>query len=164
MPDDYSSLPYRPCVGVMLINQQGKVWHGERIDTLGAWQMPQGGVDESESLKYAALRELEEEIGVTAEQVDIIAQTEDWLSYDLPEELLGIVWNGRYRGQKMHWFLMRFLSEDSAININTENPEFARWQWGDIDSLSGLIVPFKRKVYQSLVKQFKPVIQAQATN
>ena len=158
MTIDKQSLPYRPCVGVMLINSKGLVWQGERIDTPGAWQMPQGGVDENESLKYAALRELEEEISVTSDQVEILAQTEDWLSYDLPDELLDVVWNGRFRGQKMHWFLMRLTDEDSVINIQTENPEFARWQWGDIESLAGLIVPFKRKVYESLVAQFKPLV------
>lgn len=156
MSVDKISLPYRSCVGVMLVNNEGKVWQGERIDTPEAWQMPQGGVSEGESLKYAALRELEEEIGVKAPDVEIIAQTEDWLSYDLPDELVGVVWNGRYKGQKMHWFLMRLIASDSVININTANPEFARWQWGEIDHLSGLIVPFKRKVYESLVAQFKP--------
>ena len=160
MISDIDTLPYRACVGVMLINSQGKVWHGERIDTLGAWQMPQGGVNEEESLKYAALRELEEETSVSAHQVEILAQTEDWLSYDLPDELVGILWNGRFRGQKMHWFLMRLTAEDSVIDINTENPEFAKWQWGEIESLTGLIVPFKRKVYETLVAQFRPLIEA----
>lgn len=160
MAIDRDSLPYRPCVGVMLINGEGKVWQGERIDTLGAWQMPQGGVDEDESMKYAAYRELEEETGIAAEHVEILAKTKDWLSYDLPDELIGVVWKGMYRGQKMHWFLMRLTADDSVIDINTDNAEFARWQWGDIESLTGLIVPFKRKLYESLVAQFKPLIDA----
>ena len=126
MTVDRDSLPYRPCVGVMLINSEGKVWQGERIDTPGAWQMPQGGIDEEERHKYAALRELEEEIGVTEDQVEVLAKTEDWLTYDLPDELLGVVWSGRFRGQKMHWFLMRLTADESVINVNTESPEFAR--------------------------------------
>lgn len=158
MSSDIENLPYRPCVGIMLVNAEGLVWQGERIDTPGAWQMPQGGIEEYEELEAAAYRELEEEIGVTSDHVEILGRTEDWLSYDLPDELAGVVWNGRYKGQKMHWFLMRLTAEETVINTSTENPEFAQWQWGSIDTLTGLIVPFKRQLYKALVKQFKPLV------
>ncbi len=148
-----TDLPYRPCVGVMLINAEGKIFAGERIDTPDAWQMPQGGVDEGETLEAAALRELEEEIGVSADQVTILKATPDWVYYDLPDHLMGKAWGGRYRGQKQHWFLMELIASEDAINIATAHPEFGRWKWTDSASLIAEIVPFKRHVYQSVISQ-----------
>lgn len=148
-----TNLPYRPCVGVMLINTAGQIFAGERLDTPSAWQMPQGGVDDGESLEEAALRELEEEIGIASEQVKILKATSDWVYYDLPDHLLGKAWGGKYRGQKQHWFLMQLLASDEAINIETAHPEFGRWKWTDAASLVAEIVPFKRDVYQTVITQ-----------
>lgn len=146
-------LPYRPCVGVMLINRHGLVFVGERLDTPKAWQMPQGGIDKGETPKQAALRELEEEIGVSARSVAILKQTNDWVRYDLPPHLLGKVWGGKYCGQKQHWFLMRFDDTDDAINIHTQHPEFKRWKWSIPEMVLKEIVPFKRAVYQQVVNE-----------
>jgi putative (di)nucleoside polyphosphate hydrolase len=148
-----TDLPYRPCAGVMLINKSGRIFAGERIDTPGAWQMPQGGVDKGESAEQAALRELEEEIGVQAHQVALVRGTADWVYYDLPPHLLGKAWGGRYRGQKQHWFLMELLADDAAINIATAHPEFGRWKWTDADTLVQEIVPFKRGAYEAVVAE-----------
>lgn len=148
-----TDLPYRPCVGVMLINAEGQIFAGERLDTPDAWQMPQGGVDAGESLEEAALRELEEEIGVRADQVRVLNSTQDWVFYDLPEHLMGKAWGGRYRGQKQHWFLMELVAGEEAIDIATPHPEFGRWKWTDTASLLTEIVPFKREVYQTVVNQ-----------
>jgi len=146
-------LPYRPCVGVMLINAAGQIFAGERLDTPDAWQMPQGGVDDGETLQDAALRELEEEIGVSPDQVKMLKATPDWVYYDLPDHLLGKAWGGKYRGQKQHWFLMELQAGDDAINIETAHPEFGRWKWTDAASLLAEIVPFKRDVYQTVISQ-----------
>ena len=151
---DRESLPYRPCVGVMLIDDAGRAFAAERSDTPGAWQMPQGGIDPGESPRDAALRELEEEIGTA--RAEIVAETDGWLTYDLPEHLLGKVWKGKYRGQKQKWFLMRFTGRDADIDIATEHPEFSRWQWVDPERLPELIVPFKRPVYDQVVAAFRP--------
>ena len=151
---DRESLPYRPCVGVMLIDDAGRAFAAERSDTPGAWQMPQGGIDPGESPRDAALRELEEEIGTA--RAEIVAETDGWLTYDLPEHLLGKVWKGKYRGQKQKWFLMRFTGSDADIDIATEHPEFSRWQWVDPERLPELIVPFKRPVYDQVVAAFRP--------
>ncbi|WP_262690669.1 RNA pyrophosphohydrolase [Kordiimonas aestuarii] len=153
---DFSSLPYRPCAGIMLTNNTGQIFVGERIDMPGAWQMPQGGIDEGETHDAAALRELEEEIGVRARHVDVLASTADWVYYDLPPHLLGKVWRGRYRGQKQKWFLMRLKTGDNAINIQTKHPEFRRWKWTDPDSLLSEIVPFKRPVYEKVLSELLP--------
>ena len=156
----YDHLPYRPCVGIMLRNAQGEIWVGERIDTPGAWQMPQGGIDKGESIESAALRELEEEISVTAVNVSIISNTSDWIKYDLPDHLIKDkkVWGGKYRGQKQRWFLLQLKCDDSAISIETKHPEFARWQWIEPDKILDLIVPFKRQVYETVLNIFKPYL------
>lgn len=148
-----AGLPYRPCVGIMLVSGGGDIFAGERIDTPGAWQMPQGGIDAGESAEDAALRELEEEIGVPPTVVRLEEATADWVTYDLPDDLLGKVWKGRYRGQKQRWFRARFLGLDSDIRLDTAHPEFARWQWMRPKALLKAIVPFKRAVYESVLNE-----------
>jgi len=158
---DPESLPYRPCVGVMLINDQGLVWVGNRIqevDTGSAltWQMPQGGVDEGEAPDVAAFRELQEETGVT--QAHIIGETHDWLTYDLPPHLLGIALKGKFRGQKQKWFAMRFTGTDADIDLMADaHQEFSEWAWVPVAELVELIVPFKRSVYEQIVAELGPL-------
>ena len=152
---DASSLPYRPCAGVMLLNPKGLIFAGQRKDNpVSAWQMPQGGIDAGEKPRAAALRELWEETGVTADLVEFIAKSPDWLTYDLPEELLGRVWGGKFRGQRQRWFLFRFLGRDDQIDIATEHPEFSEWRWVTADEMLASIVPFKRAVYAEVVRAF----------
>lgn len=153
-----TDLPYRPCVGIMLVNKAGLIWTGERVDTAGAWQMPQGGIDAGETVEAAGLRELEEEISVTADQITVLARTKDWLIYDLPDHLLGKAWGGKYRGQKQHWFICRLEKDDAAIDINTAHPEFARWRWSTPNELIENIVPFKRGVYLKLIEEFSDIL------
>ena len=156
-PDQIANLPYRPCVGVMLINGSGRVFVGQRNDRFGdAWQMPQGGVEPGEDVRTAVLRELEEETGVTPDLVEIIAQTEDWLTYDLPHDLVPKIWKGRYRGQKQIWFAMRFQGRDDQVNIATAHPEFTKWRWLGADQLVASIVPFKREIYTRVLDAFAP--------
>ena len=153
---DRESLPYRPCVGIMLLNARGQVFVARRRDTTDAWQMPQGGIDEGETVREAALRELEEEIGTA--KAEILGETVEKLRYDLPDHLLGKVWKGRWRGQEQVWVAARFTGTDSDIDLATEHPEFDAWKWVDAADLTDLIVPFKKPVYESVLAEFKPVI------
>lgn len=161
MNPKFEELPYRPCAGIMLANTEGKVFVGQRIDKApegDAWQMPQGGIDDGEEAEQAALRELVEETGISPGLVDVIARSRNEHFYDLPEELLGKIWKGKYRGQRQWWFLMRFKGVDDDINIDTDHPEFSRWQWVSPDRLPQLIVPFKKRLYESLVSEFGELI------
>lgn len=154
-----AELGYRPCVGVMLVNMDGKVFVGQRIDSeVDAWQMPQGGIDDGEEVKAAALRELTEETGIASDHVEIIATAQDEHFYDLPPELIGKLWGGKYRGQRQIWFLARFLGSDSDINIQTDHPEFREWKWAAPETLPDLIVPFKRKLYRDILQEFNALI------
>lgn len=154
---DPSALPYRPAAGVMLLNPAGKVFVAQRLDsTLEAWQMPQGGLDEGEDAQAGALRELEEETGIGPDQVEIVARCPVELSYDLPADLAGKLWKGRWRGQRQTWFLLRFKGRDEDIDLQTAHPEFRAWQWADPDELPAIIVPFKKKLYEDVIAAFRP--------
>jgi putative (di)nucleoside polyphosphate hydrolase len=156
-----SELPYRPCAGFMLVNADGLVFVGERIDPTahGFWQMPQGGIDPGEDPQTAALRELAEETGIGPDLVQTIAPAARPYRYDLPPELLGKVWKGKYRGQVQHWYLGRFLGNDADIDLAAHNPpEFRAFRWVEPATLPELIVPFKRDVYAALVAEFAPLI------
>lgn len=156
-PDEIERLPYRSNVGVMLMNADGDVFVGQRIDHDGpAWQMPQGGVDKGETPREAALRELFEETGVTPDLVELVAETPGWLAYDLPHDVVPRIWKGRFRGQRQKWFLFRFLGRDDQVNIATDHPEFSEWRWLPGRSLVDNIVPFKREVYARVVEAFAP--------
>lgn len=155
MPRD---LPYRPGVGIMLLNGDGRVFVAKRIDmTSEAWQMPQGGIDDGETPLMAAKRELGEEIGTR--KAELLQESRDWLTYDLPDELIPKLWGGKFRGQRQKWFAMRFTGSDSDINIATDHPEFCEWKWLEPAQLPDIIVPFKRKLYAALVEEFKGVLK-----
>jgi len=157
---EIEKLPYRPCVGMLLLNAEGQVFVGRRIDTAkesdNIWQMPQGGIDKGETPDAAALRELREEVGT--DKAEIIAESRNWLHYDLPDHLVGKVWKGRYRGQKQRWFALRFLGRDGDIDIATEHPEFDAWRWVDLEDVPGMVVPFKRDTYRAVVSEFRELL------
>lgn len=156
-PEDIAKLPYRKNVGVMLVNGEGGVFVGQRLDSeVPAWQMPQGGIDKGEDAKTAALRELEEETGVSQDLVTLLAETEGWIAYDLPHDIVPRIWKGRYRGQEQKWFLLRFNGTDDEVNIEVEHQEFSAWRWLPVDALVDNIVPFKRAVYEQVVAEFAP--------
>ena len=146
------NLPLRLGVGVVLLNSDNKVFVGKRIDNpVNFWQMPQGGVNDNENLLYAANRELKEETGV--ESVKFIKEIDNWLTYELPKNLLGKIWEGKYRGQKQKWFIMRFVGDEEEINIKTKNAEFKEWKWIDVNQLLNVVVRFKHDVYKTIVKE-----------
>ena len=150
-----SDLPYRPAVGVMLLNAEGRVFVGQRLDNaLDAWQMPQGGLDKGETAEEGALRELEEETGVARDLVRILACASRTYDYDLPADLAGKVWGGKYRGQRQTWFLARFLGADTDVDIDTAEPEFRAWKWADPRDLPSMIVPFKQALYRAVLDEF----------
>lgn len=154
-PQEIAKLPYRPCVGIMLANPRGHIFVGQRMDRdTDAWQMPQGGVDKGENTYDAALRELEEETGVTPNLVSLEAESAGLIPYDLPHELVPRIWKGRYRGQEQKWFLFRFHGSDDQVNIVTKIPEFSQWKWINPDQLVAAIVPFKREVYAQVLAEF----------
>ena len=160
-PEEIAKLPYRPCVGLMLARDDGTVFVGQRIDAPvenPAWQMPQGGVDKGETPVEAAIRELQEETGVTPDKADVIAETPFWVPYDLPHELVPKLWKGRYKGQEQKWFLMRFKGTDDDVDITVHEQEFSTWQWMDVDTLLGNIVPFKQHVYEKVIAEFRPLL------
>jgi putative (di)nucleoside polyphosphate hydrolase len=161
---DIKALPYRPCVGVMLLNRDGMIFAGQRVDNPGdAWQMPQGGIDPGESPRDAALRELGEEVGLDPGRVEILRESSLWLPYDLPRSLVPRLWQGRFRGQTQRWFALRFLGPDDAINIETRQPEFRAWAWMPHAELIGKIVPFKRHIYAQVFDEFADLIAPAAS-
>ena len=150
-------LPLRLGVGIIVLNKENKVFVGNRKDNpTNKWQMPQGGVDNGENIMEAMKRELLEETGI--KNIEIIKEIDGWTQYELPEYLLGKIWKGKYKGQKQKWFIVRFLGDDSEININTKNAEFIEWQWLNIENLPKVIVHFKRKVYEKLLPNIKDSI------
>ena len=160
---DVTSLPYRPCVGILVLNRAGQVWIGRRHDAPNEpegpgtwWQMPQGGIDEGEDPWPAALRELHEETNIRS--VEKLGEIEEWLSYDLPREIVGQAWGGKYRGQTQKWYALRFIGDEREIDIahpaGGHEPEFVEWRWENTANLPDLIVPFKRKIYEHAVREF----------
>jgi putative (di)nucleoside polyphosphate hydrolase len=158
----YESLPYRPCAGIMVLNRGGMVFVGRRssgpehIDPIHVWQMPQGGIDENEDPYRAALRELFEETNISS--VERLGEIAEWLAYDIPREIIGDAWGGKYRGQKQKWYALRFVGDEGEIDIANpaggHEPEFVEWRWADLSELPDLVVPFKRQTYERVVKEF----------
>ncbi|MBI3506141.1 MAG: RNA pyrophosphohydrolase [Proteobacteria bacterium] len=149
---------YRPGVGILLFDPRGRAFVGQRNDTPGAWQMPQGGIDEAEDPRAAAMRELAEETGVRA--AEIVGETAGWVTYEQPPELAARLWGGRYVGQRQKWFAMRFLGKDAEIDLDAHEAEFDAWRWVEIGDLVPLIVPFKRRLYEAVVAELGPVVRA----
>ena len=157
MIDKFKNLPLRNGVGIVLLNKENKVFVARRIDNpKNFWQMPQGGVDKGEDFLRAALRELKEETNI--ENVSLIKEIEGITTYELPDHLLGIIWKGKYKGQKQKWFLMKFIGDEKEIDINTRNPEFLDWKWIDIDQITEVVVNFKLHVYKELKEKVKKII------
>ncbi|WP_121631190.1 RNA pyrophosphohydrolase [Tropicibacter alexandrii] len=159
-PEEIAKLPYRRNVGVMLVNAEGHAFVGCRIDRKPheplAWQMPQGGIDKGEDARTAALRELQEETGVHPDLVTIEAETDGWIAYDLPHDMVPHIWKGRYRGQEQKWFLMRFQGTDDQVRIDADDhQEFSDWRWSPADEVIENIVPFKRHVYEQVIAAFR---------
>jgi len=157
MKKDLSNLPLRSGVGIVVLNKENKVFVAKRIDNpKNFWQMPQGGVDEGEDFLKAAYRELEEETSI--KNVKLIKELDGTITYELPDRLLGLIWKGKYRGQKQKWFLMRFVGMDNEINIKTKNPEFLEWKWVDLDKITDLVVDFKLHVYKEVKDKVKKIL------
>ena len=157
MEEKYKNLPLRIGVGVVLLNKENKVFVAKRIDNpKNFWQMPQGGVDSNEKFLTAAFRELYEETSI--KNVKLIQEIEGTYTYELPKNLLGIIWKGKYRGQKQKWFLMKYLGNDNEINLKTNNPEFLEWKWVDINQITEIVVDFKLHVYKELKEKVKNII------
>ena len=157
MDEKFRNLPLRSGVGIVILNKENKIFVAKRIDNpKDFWQMPQGGVDKDEDFLSAAYRELEEETSI--KNVELIKEVDEILTYELPKHLLGIIWKGKYKGQKQKWFIMRYLGTDDKININTKKPEFLEWKWIDLDMITEVVVDFKLEVYKKLKSQIKKII------
>ena len=157
MDEKFQNLPLRSGVGIVILNKENKIFVAKRIDNpKNFWQMPQGGVDKDEDFLSAAYRELEEETSI--KDVELIKEIDEILIYELPKHLLGIIWKGKYKGQKQKWFIMRYLGTDDEININTKKPEFLEWKWIDFDMITEVVVDFKLEVYKKLKSQIKEII------
>ena len=157
MIDIYKILPLRSGVGIVVLNKENKVFVAKRIDNKkNLWQMPQGGVDKGEDLYEAAIRELNEETSIKS--VTLIKKIDSLLTYHLPDELLGIIWKGKYKGQVQQWYIMRFVGDENEINIKTKNPEFLEWKWVDIDEITKLVVTFKLHVYEKIRQEVKKIL------
>ena len=157
MKKDLYNLPLRSGVGIVVLNKENKVFVAKRIDNpKNFWQMPQGGVDEGEDFLKAAYRELEEETSI--KNVELVKELDGTITYELPDRLLGLIWKGKYRGQKQKWFLMRFVGSDSEINIKTKHPEFLEWKWVELDKITDLVVDFKLHVYKEVKDKVKKIL------
>ena len=157
IPKKFRSLPLRNGVGVALLNKDNKVFVGKRIDNPNDfWQMPQGGIDKGENSLEAAYRELDEETSI--KNVELIHEVEEEISYNLPDNLLGIIWKGKFKGQTQKWYIMRFLGEDNEINLNTKYPEFLEWKWINYENITDKVVEFKLHVYEKIKKELKKLI------